>query len=108
MVTNQGDLFRERAIEILSEEASKKEDGENRPFFLYLSLPHVHWPVLADLNYTDLYPRVDDGRNRRKYLGMVSHMDSVVGSVVGALRDNGQYGNTVIAASSDNGGYATM
>ncbi len=98
-------MYRERLIEILNDEASQT-DGN--PFYLFLSLPHVHWPVMADLNYTDLYPDVDDVYNRRKYLGMVSQMDFIVHTMVELLKENGQYENTIIVGSSDNGGYTSL
>lgn len=87
-------LFGDRALEIIEEEAVRSE-----PFFLYLALQSVHSPLQVPDEYLDYYPNDAD----QVYLGMVTAMDDVVGRVVEALRSTGQYNNTLIIYSSDNG-----
>ncbi len=44
------DLLKDRATEIIKNGAAREV-----PYFLYLALPHVHWPVEAPLEFTDMY-----------------------------------------------------
>ena len=41
---------------------------------------------------------------RRTYLAMLAAVDSSLGSIVARLRQTGQYSNTVIVFTTDNGG----
>ncbi len=77
----------ERIIELLNEEAAM-DDGT--PFFMFLPLPHVHWPCgETPHEFSDLYPNVEDF-DRRNNLAYVSHFDAIIDSVVQTLKDNGQ------------------
>ena len=54
-----------------------------------------------------MYPDVEDA-NRKKYLGMVSRLDVLVGNVTDELKSNGLYDNSLILFISDNGGNNRM
>ncbi len=99
------DLLKDRAYQIIKDHAANQVDGEENPMFMYMAFPHTHWPVEAPLEYTDLYPDVDDSEKRRSFLGMVSHMDMMIANVTAALVETGMYDNTIIVFTSDNGAY---
>ncbi len=97
------DLLMERTHDVIHNHA--ETEGLDKPMFMYLSLPHPHFPVGAPAEYYDLYPGIDDSESRRSYLAMVSHMDTLVGNMTAALIDTGMYENTIVVMMSDNGGY---
>ncbi len=97
------DLIMERAHDVIHSHAEK--EGLDKPMFMYLSLPHTHFPLEAPAKYYDRYPGMDDSEARRSYLAMVSHMDDIVGNMTDALVDSGMYENTIVVMMSDNGGY---
>ncbi len=89
-----------KAIDIVTESANR-----DAPFFLYLALPHVHWPVEAEFDFTDKYFWEKHSEQRNHY-GMLSHMDAMIGSLVKTLKETDQYENTIIVVMGDNGGYS--
>lgn len=95
------DLFTDWSIDIINREAKKPG-----PFFLYLAYNAPHFPVQPP---TDWYEKVlarQPGINpkRAKLVALIEHMDSGIGRVVDALKQSGQYDNTLILFMSDNGG----
>ena len=54
------------------------------------------------------YPDVDDSNLRRTYLGMVSHMDDLVGNVTATLESLDMYDNSIVVMMGDNGGYQVL
>lgn len=95
------DLFTQWATEYIGR-ASKKES----PFFLYLAYNAPHGPIQPPEDWyqkvLDREPGISD--NRAKYVALLEHLDSGIGKVIQALRDNDVYDDTVIIYSSDNGG----
>lgn len=76
------------------------------PFFLYLPYNAVHGPVQAPERYREMFDtgnRTDD-----TFFGMLKCLDDGVGRVMQALRDCGQYENTLVFFLSDNGGTRGM
>lgn len=81
-----------------------------RPFFLYLAYNAVHSPKQA--------PAADVARYRKKYpaitadrailMAMLEHLDRGVGNVVGKLKDEGLFENTLLFFLTDNGGSKAM
>jgi arylsulfatase A-like enzyme len=78
----------------------------DRPFLLYLAFNAPHVPVqpppdwLARLTARD--PHMTP--QRAKIAALIEHMDDGIGRVVQALKENGQYENTFLIFTSDNGG----
>ncbi len=103
-------------------EASGKD-----PFLLYLSFYTVHTPIQGCDAYDDLYMKKslalpDSGRmvhrqehegvtrmnqSDYKYTAMVRSMDTNVGRIIDKLKETGNYENTIIIFTSDNGGLST-
>jgi arylsulfatase A-like enzyme len=77
------------------------ERGSDDPFFLFASYNAPHYPMHAPKAYLDRYP--DLPPDRRIMAAMISAVDDGVGSIVKALKDSGEYENTLIFFSSDNG-----
>ncbi len=97
------------------------------PFFLYLAFYTVHTPIQGCNTYDDLYKKKrlalpDSGKRVTrhehqgitrmnqadpKYAAMVHSMDANVGRIVEKLKSTGQYDNTILIFTSDNGGLTT-
>lgn len=73
----------------------------DEPFLLYTAYNAPHYPMHAPQKYLDRYP--DLPWDKRIMAAMVSAVDDGVGEIVKALKASGQYENTVIFFSSDNG-----
>lgn len=91
-----GPMLSKRAVKFIAKNAK-----ENQPFFLCYWSPMVHVPHEP--------PREFDGRKVRgetptRHLDMLIDLDQQVGRIVGALKKAGQYEQTLIVFSSDNGG----
>ena len=77
-------------------------DHEDEPYFLYLSHTTPHTPLQATKTYLDRYGHILDIPTR-VYSAMVASLDDSVGAVIRKLKESGQYENTLIVFSSDNG-----
>lgn len=106
------DLFNEKAIEFIEENAGKK------PFFAFLgytiphegiSAPRESWKQYENLGWPKKKGRVahyrDDPDTNISYAAMISHMDAYVGQLKQTLKEKGVLDNTIIFFTSDNGHY---
>ncbi len=98
------DLFTKWSVDYILNQA-----GEKQPFFLYLAYNAPHFPVQPPQEWLDKVlarePGIDE--TRAKLVAFIEHMDHGIGQVVAALKKSGQYKNTLIVFTSDNGGYLT-
>ena len=63
----------------------------------------MHSPIEAPERYVQPYEHLDP--NRRVFAGMLSALDEAVGTIVAALKANGNmWANTLTVFSTDNGG----
>ncbi|XP_033759785.1 arylsulfatase B-like isoform X1 [Pecten maximus] len=90
-----------RALELIS------QHNKSNPFFLYMPLQSVHSPIQVPIEYENMYKNIHN-EGRRKFSGMVTAMDDVIGNVTQALKAHGMYEDTLIVFTSDNGGWPTM
>ncbi len=74
----------------------RKQADEAHPFFLYLSLTAVHFPIVPAPEF--------QGKTSSPMGDFINQMDWVVGQVMNALEESGQRENTLIIFASDNGG----
>jgi len=88
------ELVTEKAVDFV-------ERGSDQPFFLYVPYSAPHYPMHAPKAYLDRYP--DLPPDRRIMAAMISALDDGVGAIVKALKAAGEYENTMIFFSSDNG-----
>lgn len=96
------DLFTDWSVDYI-----KSQADDNRPFFLYLAYNAPHFPVQPPKEWLDRVKKREKGidETRAKLVAFIEHMDDGIGKVIQALKDSGQYENTVIIFSSDNGGH---
>ncbi len=79
------------------------ERHKGRPFFLYLTYNAVHSPLEAPQRHKDKFGQISDPK-RRVYAGMMTAMDEGIGKLLGKLKEQGLYEDTLIFFVSDNGG----
>ncbi|MTB51424.1 arylsulfatase [Lewinella sp. W8] len=92
------------------------EEQRDTPFFLYYASPLPHVPLQAPQRWVDHYREKlgPEAAYREKayfpcqypratYAAMISYLDEQVGDLVAKLKELGQYENTLIIFSSDNG-----
>ena len=92
------------------------EEDKDKPFFLYYASPIPHLPLQAPKKWVDYYrkklgPEAPyTGKSyfptqfpRATYAAMISYLDEQVGEIVAKLKELGEYENTLIIFSSDNG-----
>ena len=95
--TYQDEVFVQRIAAIIGNHTP----GE--PLFLFWA-PHApHDPYQVPQAYLDRFAHIDQ-QERRFYAAMVNLLDDNVGRVVQMLVAAGLWGNTLLVASSDNGG----
>lgn len=96
------DLFTDWAIRYIEEQAQ-----DEQPFFLYLAYNAPHFPVQPPKEWLDrVKERSPELPERRaKLVAFIEHLDHRIGEVVKALKESGQYENTLIIFTGDNGGH---
>jgi len=105
VVTPEGhatDVFSDWAIDYIN-----VQKNTDTPFFMFLSYNAPHYPIQPPKEW---YDRVrerekDISDKRAKNVAFVEHLDDGIGRVINALKASGQYENTIIVFSSDNGGH---
>lgn len=83
--------FTRKAIQYID---SKK--SSDQPFFLYFPLPAPHTPILPTEPFRGK-------SNTNEYGDFVLMVDDLVGQIMETLKANGQYDNTLVIFTSDNG-----
>jgi|GEM_PF-42802 len=107
-------LLTRHAIDFMKQNAGK------RPFFVYLSLPDIHFPWMTpddqpyykrgsrSINFAEelnrLGPHEGTPRLQAAVHRMIEETDKVTGWVLSALREMGIAENTLVLFTSDNGG----
>lgn len=87
------------------------EAEHQKPFFLMVSLFHVHTPVKTECSwlldkYDTKVPQDSPARNRRvTYAAFVETLDHYVGQILDSLDKSGQNQETLVVFLSDNGGH---
>jgi arylsulfatase A-like enzyme len=96
------DLFTQWSVEYIQKQAQSKQ-----PFFLYLAYNAPHFPVQPPKEWLDKVLKKNPGMNekRARLVALIEHLDDGIGKVVNALKQSGQYENTIIVFTSDNGGH---
>lgn len=96
------DLFTQWSVEYI-----KKEAKDKQPFFLYLAYNAPHFPVQPPKEWLEKVKQRELGipEKRAELVAFIEHMDAGIGEVIKALKESGQYNNTMIIFTSDNGGH---
>lgn len=96
------DLFTEWSANYI-----KSREKSEDPFFLYLAYNAPHFPVQPPKVWVDRVkesvPEISD--KRAELVAFIEHLDDGIGQVIKALKETGQYENTLIIFTSDNGGH---
>lgn len=92
------DALSREAVRFVRESAEK-----DAPFFLYLAYNAPHTPLEATEADLALYQDIKDEK-RRTYAAMVHAVDRGIGKLTAALKETGEYENTLVVFLSDNGG----
>ncbi len=88
----------------LSKHAAKFiKNNQDNPFLLYVAYNAPHAPLEAPQELIEKYKHIEDPE-RRTYLAMIDAMDQGIGLIVDALKETGDFENTLIFFLSDNGG----
>ncbi|HLU94724.1 MAG TPA: arylsulfatase [Membranihabitans sp.] len=74
------------------------QNDDVQPFFLYIPLTAPHTPWMVSENFKGKTPIGDYG-------DFVLQVDDIVGQVVATLKQVGEWDNTILIFSSDNGAY---
>lgn len=106
----------EYGMDVITEQAVKfVHDNKDRPFFLYYPtiIPHAAFQVPDDSlaeykgQLTEDKPYLANYTAQRTpraaYAAMVTRMDRHIGQIIAAVREVGQFDNTVFIFTSDNG-----
>jgi arylsulfatase A-like enzyme len=126
------DYLTDKAVELI-----RNRRGSDRPFYLNMWYHSVHTPIQAKeekiakyrqkaerLGLTERDPFVKGGRfpcehkkdkhiQRRTfqsdpvYAAMIESLDENIGKILATLRETGEWENTIVVFTSDNGGLAT-
>lgn len=96
------ELFTQWAVDFLD---SQKD--ADQPFLMYLAYNAPHTPIQPPDDWLEkVKAREPDMQpaHRAKLVALIEHMDDGIGKVLAALKQNGQWNNTIIVFTSDNGG----
>ena len=89
-------------MDYISEQAK-----DEQPFFLYLAYNAPHFPVQPPKEWSDRVRQRNPGlpEKRSNLIAFIEHLDNGIGKVITSLKESGQYENTIILFTSDNGGH---
>ncbi|MDC3132756.1 sulfatase-like hydrolase/transferase [Flavobacteriaceae bacterium] len=96
------DIFTNWSVDYIKGEAEN-----DNPFFLYLAYNAPHFPVQPPIEWLEKVKtrELNIGEKRAALVAFIEHMDEGIGKVIDALKESGQYNNTLIIFTSDNGGH---
>lgn len=97
------DILRDRTLEII-----RSHDDEKGPLFLFHSFHLIHTPLQLPQSALDAYGRLTnhsiDSMNREKVGAMTLYMDTILGRIVGAMKQRSMWEDTLLIFLADNGG----
>ena len=89
------DIHTDETIRLIEEYKGKKQ-----PWFINHWFYQPHTPIQPAKEFADKYPSTQEGQ----YLAVLEQLDTNVGRIFSALKNTGQFENTLIVVASDNGG----
>jgi arylsulfatase A-like enzyme len=96
------------ADRLTSEAIKVIQQHRGEPFFLYLAYHAVHTPLEAPTDLVEKYRakiRPEMKHQNPTYAAMVENLDTNVGRVLDAIKEQGIEDETLVVFTSDNGGY---
>ena len=96
------DLFTQWSVDYI-----KQRSESQQPFFLYLAYNAPHFPVQPPASWLAKVKKRQPNLSEKRaaLVAFIEHLDDGIGQVIRALKENGQYDNTLIVFTSDNGGH---
>lgn len=91
------DMWFDEAIEYID------KTPDESPFFLYLALNAAHGPFNVPEKYRLLYEDAPLTEMQKRFYGMVTNIDDNFARLVTHLKETGQYDNTILVFTTDNG-----
>lgn len=79
----------------------EEQNSKQKPFLLYISFHEVHKKIASPNSLIRKY----EGEKNPEYQANVENMDAAVGKIIDKLKEKGEFTNTLILFSSDNGSY---
>jgi arylsulfatase A-like enzyme len=90
------DLFANEAVRLIAEhKKNNTENGDVKPFFIYVPFNAVHGPIDDIPRYTEQYTKRE---------AALKCLDDAVGRIVGAIDQYGYGDDTLVIFANDNGG----
>ena len=99
--THSTDVAEKETIRIIH------QHNPDLPLFLYLPFQAPHTPTQVDDMWETFNQHVP-GKKRRKFTGMISHVDQAIGRIVNVLKEKKMWASTLMITFSDNGGQAVQ
>ena len=96
--THSSDAFAREAVRMIYE-----HDPDLGPLFMFVAFTAPHWPTQFWQHHADANSHIP-GIKRREFAAMITHIDECVRRIVEALKRKRMWDNTLLIASSDNGG----
>ena len=98
------------ATEVFSNWAIKYINDNSKlssPFFMLLSYNAPHYPIQPPNEWYNKVKKREKSISdkRAKNVALVEHLDHEIGRVIETLKTTGEYDNTIIVFTSDNGGH---
>ena len=99
------DLFSRWSVEYIHSRTRK-----DVPFFLYLAYNAPHTPIQPPEDWVEKVKAREKNitDKRARLVALIEHMDAGIGEVIEALKDSGQWKNTLVLFTSDNGGQVNV
>ncbi|MFR9649331.1 MAG: sulfatase-like hydrolase/transferase [Rikenellaceae bacterium] len=79
-----------------------KSVGEDKPFMTCVWFHAPHEPAVAGPDYLEMYSHFEN-EEKRHYYGCITAMDDQIARLIAHLKEIGEYENTIIFFTSDNG-----
>ena len=94
------DVFVEETIDFIR---SRSEQGNSKPFFVYLATNAMHSPFTVADEYAVRFREQGLPENRAKFYGMVENFDENLGRLLTTLKQLDISDNTIVIFMGDNG-----
>ena len=86
---------------------TREQHDKAKPYFLYLAYNAPHLPLDAPKDWIEKVKQREPGISdtRAKLVALIEHLDAGIGRLFDYLKQSGQWENTFIIFTSDNGGF---
>lgn len=93
------DILVEHTVNLIRNENKTHPENKESPWFIYHAFFAPHTPLVPAERFASQYANTPEG----KYRAMLAQMDDNLLKIFSALKESGQWDNTIIIFASDNG-----